>query len=401
MVTVTATSNILKDIYLGVIIDQLNTKTNPFYNKIAMGNEDIVGKSVVSGVKIGINGGIGAGGESGNLPIASGNNYCMLKADLKNIYGNIELSDKVIRASRTSAGSLVNILNAEMEGLLEAAKFNFGRMLFQKGNGILATVGTLEEATSYTILPVSETRNLIEGMLIDVTSATSVKSGGHKITLVDRANGTITVTPSVKAASLVAKDDNITLQQSLNNEIFGLPYLFSSDPQFYGNIRNNLQNILPATNSLNDVLTTDVIQEQLDFLEERSGGEINLIICSYDVRRKYLQHLQANRINVDYFNIDGGFKAISYNGIPIVADRFCPEGQMYFLNTNDFKLQQLCDWKWLEGEGGSVLRQMDNKPCYQATLVKYANLICTRPTGQGLITDIIGSSPEAPATTTE
>lgn len=388
MVTVSSTNSILKDIYLDVIVNQLNTATNPFYNKVAMGSEDVIGKNIVSAVKVGINGGIGAGSELASLPVASGNTYCSLKAELKNIYGNIELSDKVIRASRTSAGALVNVLNAEMEGLLEAARFNFGRMLFQKGNGVLAKIGELDEGAN-TIIPVSNTRNFMEGMLVDFTSASSVKSAGHKVTLVDRANSTITVTPAVKADTGVAKNDLVTLQQSLNGEIYGLPYLFdTAEAQFYGNIRVGLANVLPTINTINAPITTDAIQNQLDLLEERSGGDIDLIICSYDVRRAYLAHMQANRMNIDYFNIDGGFKALSYNGIPIVADRFCPSGEMYFVNTKDFKLQQLCDWKWLEGEGGSVLRQMDNKPCYQATLVKYANLICIRPSGQGLIAGI-------------
>ncbi|MGI6213416.1 MAG: phage major capsid protein [Christensenellales bacterium] len=392
MVTVTSTNNILKDVYLDVIVNQLNTATNPFFNKVAMGSEDVVGKNIVSGIKIGINGGIGAGGEQSELPVASGNTYCTLKADLKNIYGNIELSDKVIRASRSSAGALVNVLNAEMEGLLEAAKFNFGRMLFQKGNGVLATVGEVVSDTNLTIIPVSDTRNFMEGMLVDFTDDSSVKSGGHKIVYVDRADSAITVTPSVKAAADLEEDDLVTLQGSLNGEIFGLPYLFDDDElQFYGNVRASLNNILPYGNNINAPITSDAIQNQLDTLEERSGGDINLIICSYDVRRKYLKHMQTSRMNIDYFNIDGGFKALSYNGIPIVADRFCPDGEMYFVNTDDFKLQQLCDWKWLEGEGGSVLRQMDNKPCYQATLVKYANLICTRPAGQGLITGIVAA----------
>ncbi len=395
MVTIQSANSVLKDAYLGVIINQLNAATNPFYNKVAMGSEDIVGKNILSAVKVGINGGIGSGSEQSPLPTASGNTYCSLKADLKNIYGNIELSDKVIRASRSSINSLVSVLNAEMEGLLEAAKFNFGRMLFQKGNGVLATVGTLGEATSYNELPVSNTRNFIEGMLIDITTPTTLRGGGHKVTLVNRVDGTITISPSIKANTGVAKDDLITLQQSLNCEIYGLPYLFdASEMQFYGNMRINIANILPIINNINAPISSDAIQAQLDMLEERSGGDINLILCSYDVRRKYLQFMQANRMNIDYFNIDGGFKALSYNGIPIVADRFCPDGQMYFLNTNDFKLQQLCDWKWLEGEGGSVLRQMESKPCYQATLVKYANLICTKPTGQALMSGIISPAEE-------
>lgn len=87
--------------------------------------------------------------------------------------------------------------------------------------------------------------------------------------------------------------------------------------------------------------------------------------------------------------IAGGFKALSYNGIPIVADRFCPKNTMYFLNTNDFALHQLCDWQWLADEDGKILRQVPGKPVYTATLVKYADLICSRPCGQGVIKGIV------------
>lgn len=86
--------------------------------------------------------------------------------------------------------------------------------------------------------------------------------------------------------------------------------------------------------------------------------------------------------------IEGGFKTLSFNGIPVVADRFCPEGTMYLLNTEDFKLCQLCDWQWLEGDDGKILRQVPGKPVYNATLVKYAELICERPGGQAKLTGI-------------
>ena len=85
-------------------------------------------------------------------------------------------------------------------------------------------------------------------------------------------------------------------------------------------------------------------------------------------------------------NFDEVFKALSFNGIPIVADRFCQDKKMFFINTEDYKLQQLNDWSWLEGQNGKVLRQVENKPAYTATLVKYANLMCVKPVGQGVIT---------------
>lgn len=86
--------------------------------------------------------------------------------------------------------------------------------------------------------------------------------------------------------------------------------------------------------------------------------------------------------------LEGGFTALSYNGIPIVADRFCPDGTMYFLNTDDFALHQLCDWQWLEGEDGKILKQIPGKPVYSVTLVKYAELMCYRPAGQAMVTGI-------------
>ena len=61
---------------------------------------------------------------------------------------------------------------------------------------------------------------------------------------------------------------------------------------------------------------------------------------------------------------------------------------MYLLNTEDFRLHQLCDWQWLEGENGRVLHQVASKACYTATLVKYAELMCCRPCGQAMLSGI-------------
>lgn len=44
--------------------------------------------------------------------------------------------------------------------------------------------------------------------------------------------------------------------------------------------------------------------------------------------------------------------------------------------------------RWLEGEDGKVLKQVAGKPVYTATLVKYAELICNRPCGQGALLGI-------------
>ena len=378
---------ILRTVYLDVIANQLDTGTSPFFNMVNKGSEDIYGKEVVSPASFGINGGVGCADDDADLPMASSSEFLSFRAPIVNIFGNIEISDKVLRASQTTAGSFVNLLNNEMESLLKAAKFNFARMLFQDGKGILCKIVGSNSAASggSTTIYVDGLKNVIEGMIVDVIKNKSVVSAGHRITYVDREAKTIKVSGTV---SDLTEGNILTLQGSYQNELYGLPYLYATPAEastLYGNVRSAMTYLMPSEKEVAS-LTADIIQETLDDIEERSGGTINLMIASYDMRRKYLSSLQESRINVDYMNLDGGFKSMSYNGIPFYADRFVPEKTVHFVNTDDFRLQQLGDWSWIEGDGGRILRQLDNKAAYGATLVKYANLICVRPIGQAKMT---------------
>lgn len=144
-------------------------------------------------------------------------------------------------------------------------------------------------------------------------------------------------------------------------------------------------------------VTITAIQDAIDSIEETSGDAVDFIVASYNVRKQYVEHLSQTRINVDYLTLDGGYKALSYSGIPFVADRFVADGDMYLLNSADFKLHQLCDWRWLEGESGSVLHQVPGKACYSATLVKYADMLCERPMAQAKLTFTGKTATEAAA----
>lgn len=390
MVTITSAENALKTLYLGVVSDQLNTKINPLLAKIKQSTADVWGKEVRKLVPYGANGGIGAGTEDGNLPSAAGNNYKQFCLTLKNLYGTIEISDKAIRASANNSGAFVNLLNAEMEGLIKTSKFNFGRMLFGDGSGKLATVVS---ASANTLLLDSVT-NVIEGMVVDFLtpdseSYTAIQGAtGRRILSVDRANKTITV-DGASLESLVTENAIVTVQGSFNKEITGLGAIFGNSTALYGINRQNNLWLSPKTVAANGGAIDDfTIQRVVDDLEDIAGSTANFIVCNSGVRRAYQEYLTTNRTNIDTINLEGGFKAISFGGIPVVTDRFCPSGSMYVLNTDEFTLHQLCDWRWLEGDDGKVLKQVAGKPVYTATLVKYADLLCEKPAGQGVITGI-------------
>lgn len=385
-INLTNADNALKTLYLDAVSVQLNNTVNPLLAKIKQSTNDVWGKEVRKLAIYGMNGGIGAGSEDGDLPSSTGNNYGQMVTTLKNLYGTIEISDKAVRASEHSSGAFVNLLNAEMEGLIRAGSFNFGRMLFGDGSGKLGEVVSVENGK----ITLDSVKNVIEGMVIDFRTADgSIVSGAEsrRILGVDRANKTITVSGS-GLDSIVDETCFITVQGSYNNEITGLGAIFGDNDNLYGLSKTANSWLKPYSEKEVGEITEAKLQKALDAIEESSGGAINFIVCSWGVRRAIQKLFAQNKRIVDTMELEGGFKALSYNGIPIVADRFCPEGTMYLLNTDDFTLHQLCDWQWLTGDDGKVLKQIPGKPVYTATLVKYADLICARPNGQGVLTGI-------------
>jgi hypothetical protein len=165
-----------------------------------------------------------------------------------------------------------------------------------------------------------------------------------------------------------------------------LDAIFNSS-KLYG-IEKSKNSMMKPYSATANKIDVDVMQKTIDTIEETSGSKVNFIVCSWGVKRALVKHFQENHVMMPTMELNSGYTALSFNGIPVVVDRFCPKGTMYFLNTDDFKLHQLCDWEWLQGEDGKVLKQVPGKPVYTATLVKYAELICERPCGQGKLYEI-------------
>ncbi len=385
MVTLQTADNALKSFYLDAISDSLNMKINPLLARIKRTSANVVGKDVRKAVRLGINGGIGAGTETGALPLAGETEYAQFVSTLKNLYGTIEISDKALRASANGEGAFVNLLNDEMDSLVKSASFNFGRMLFGNGKGRIAKV----TAVSGNDVTLEHTKGLFEGMIVSFCSSTGAAiavAKNRKITAVDRATNTITISGSELNATLLAVGSFVYLQESNRNEITGLAAIFS-DEDVYGMDRTHSV-MQPYVQTEVGSISENVIQTAIDAIEENSGSQINFIVCSWGVRRALAEYFKQFKTMLPTMELEGGFTAMSYNGIPIVADRFCPDGTMYLLNTDDFAIHQLCDWQWLEGEDGKILKQVAGKPVYTATLVKYAELLCDRLNGQGMLSGI-------------
>ena len=100
MISLQTAENVLRDVYLGVLGNQLNYNSCPLLGKIKQTSSDVWGKEIIV------------------LSRINGKQY-QLRSELADIYGEIEITDKAIRCSQNSAGAFVNLLNAEMENLIK------------------------------------------------------------------------------------------------------------------------------------------------------------------------------------------------------------------------------------------------------------------------------------------
>ncbi len=381
MISISTVNDALKTFYLDVIVNQLENSISPLYKQFKTNEKFVTGKNIVKPVCYGLSSGFSALDEYEDLPTSDSNKYALLRSELRNLYGSIEITDKALRASENNEGAVVNLLDAEMEGLITSAKLKFSRMLYGDGTAIIAHA--TQATTNSKTVHVDNVMFFKVGMDIEIIDSSNLND--VKVTAV--GTDTITVDENVTCLSGAAVHD----YNAQGKEIDGLQTLFNLPGTLYGVTTTGKAWLKPHIGSNTGSISDVKIQTMIDKAEIASGGRINFITCSHGVRRAYQEYLETTKRNINPVELEGGFKAISYSGIPVVADRFCPSGTMFMLDTTLFDLHQLCDWSWLEGDNGSVLKQMANKAAYSATLVKYANLVCSLPCGQAQLIGITES----------
>ncbi len=373
MVTLSSAENVLKDVYLGVIADQINAKTNPLFSRIKKSTRNIVGKEVRVVAPIGINGGIMAGEETSELPNGVDTPYLSFVAPLKNLYGRFEISDKAIRCSSTDVNSFVNLLQDGMDSLLKASMFNLSRMIYGDGSGCLSTVTVSDGA-----VVVDYVDAIAAGMYVDIYNGETARATNVYVANVDKSAKTVTFATTVSG---IATGDKIYLHNSKDSDIIGLRGIVNNTT-LYGvdKAAYPIMNAKTYSAATSDAFDEDYVQKIIDDLES-AGTNVNFINCSYELKRLYQKYLTIYNKNIDYTTLEDGMKVLTHFGTPIVPTNQVKADEAYFLNTDDFTFYELGDWKWLEDESGRVLKQHASKPAYSATLVKYTELICHKPNG--------------------
>lgn len=369
----------LKFNYLPAFENQINTKASPFFAKIK--RVPLKNNTIVATAPVGLSGGFGYGSEGMATPKAGPQKYEGFKLSAADMYVNVCISQKAVKLGGGS-GSMVDILDGEIKGAYEAAKWNVARSVFGNGTGILTSCTFLSGETAEA--NVSDVKNVIEGLIVDVYNSEKDKVATARIKSVDRKAKKITFWEKITSV-ISGETFFLTVQNSYNNEITGIGAIFDDDvDEIYGVKKSENLFIKPVIKDAEGDISDSIIRSALREASEIKNNDVDMLLCGYAAYDAYAEYLRVNNISVVDKVIAGGFKAINFRldnrEIDLVTERFVPDNEMWGVNTDSFKFH-CTDWEFAELQGGGIFNLMENESVYRALLANYGNLMCDNPGG--------------------
>src|SRR6185436_13168150 len=135
---------ILKDLYVGPIVEQLNQKTF-MLDQIERDSDHIdhTGRRAIVPLHTNRNRGRGSRADGGTLPLAGVQSWQDAIIPIKyHIYG-IQLTDMAIEATKSNEGAFVNLLDAETKGVATDMRKDMNRQVFGQQGATAGQTGLL------------------------------------------------------------------------------------------------------------------------------------------------------------------------------------------------------------------------------------------------------------------
>ncbi len=382
-------TNALKNIYLDPITKTINENSGPVYAAIEKTSENIIGNDIKFAMQYGRHGGVGAIGETDDLPAPAPRKYAQATANLKNLAARINFTEKLMLTTQNNAAAFIDAVTTQMEDVARDAKDMVRRNLMGKSDGIMDQVNSVSSAT---VTVKNNIKQFYVGQVIDiftVSGTTQTKSdNGKAIIDVDYAAGSFTLASNVSGSA----NAYISLHNNWNNELTGLGDIMTADSTIYGINRSsnkwyNPQVYDKESNSNTVAFSSLYLQEAIDDIDDFVGKKPDFICCDAGIQRAYINEQNTYKRNLEYKDIDGGYRTIAYNDVAISKEKYMPKNTIYMLTTEFFTLAQLRDWHWMD-EDGDILHRVADKAAYEATLTKYCELLCKMPAAQAVIKGI-------------
>lgn len=359
---------ILKDLYVGPIVEQLNQKTF-MLDQIERDSEHIdhTGRRAVVPVHKNRNRGRGSIGDGGTLPVAGRQDWMDAIIGIRyHLYG-IELTDAAIEGSKRSEGAFVSLLEAESKGVATDMRKDINRQVFGTGDGIL----TLVVSNAAGVVTVDTNQYIQVGDTVDIlVAATGATTNGVVgATVTARATGgwqTGTITVSPAPAGAVAGTYAVYITGNRNQEMDGLRNIISASRtlhainsatagnEFWNGFVQNVGASMAALATGGE----SFYEQAYDGVGRVGHGDVDVFLTTRGVRRRLADtYASQKRMNdARMVDVHGGYTAIMVNETPVIADDDAPAWTGFGVNRDSFKWYEQVKPGWLESRDGNVFQ---------------------------------------------
>lgn len=406
----TAASPILKVRYLGTLREQLAQHTY-LWSQIKKKIQPVSGGTFQITAHVGRNSAaVVPLAEGGTIPTAGAQEYHTMTVPNKYVYSTLQVSGQAIAATRDNAGAFVQALESEVDGLQRDTAAEMNRLMHSTGLGEYG-YWTAADDTSGTDIDDGRGNNFVTlpsgATACDVLDATNAYAViGDSMTVTKGATGanSVAITWSAANPSGSADGDVLVREDSVVGGVSRYPIgiagiVDDADPPA---LTGGLQGVTVSghdwwkaqvfdASGTNRSLAFEDMQEVIDGICINSSyteKDIGLLLCSYGVRRAYYKLCISERRHINTMTLDGGWKALDFNGMPLMVDALCKRNRIYFINFDTLGFLQTADWDWMDKDG-SYLYRSATTDAYKATLFMYGNLCTYARNGNGLLDDII------------
>jgi hypothetical protein len=303
--TLTAADAILKELYVGPIVEQLNQKKY-LLEQIERDSDHVehTGRRAVVPVHKNRNWGIKSIADGGVLPAAGRQEWADAIIPIRAHTLSIELTDQSIEATKSDKGAFISLLTAETQGAATDLSKNMNRQAFgpggkeQSSNGALCgyeSVKTSGKEAKVVFLNESDLQYIKVGMIVDIVAeatglpASKGVTGAEVLTRKVAATTEITLSKEVEGALAYTDKYNVYVQGSYHNEIDGLRLITGNERELHSinsaSAGNEYWkgNVIKASKA---AAGEDLFEQLADNVGAQGNGEVEVFLTSRGIKRR-------------------------------------------------------------------------------------------------------------------
>lgn len=324
--------------------------------------------------------GLGARGETDDLPVPGKSNYIACDFWLKKLTFSVQITTTAWKQTKAKGkAAFVDLITEQGKDVMGGLYRDMNWQLFGDGSGLRQTVnGAVAGPATDVTVTLDGYKGMFEGMLVDIYAA------GGALPIMEDVEVT-SVDINNLAITLASIDQNIPDGAEIyragnkDKEIMGLGGFVSdlSGPATIQGITVADQPIWRANDLDNGGTSRDLSRNLMDIASKAGMGvdqrKPDQIICGLIQARKYAN---LTVINENYekgkgekITLDAGYEKLLYKSIPITEDPDCPDDRMYFLRTKGvLKMWNLGkpEFVFSPDSGKQMWYRLEGKPYFRA-----------------------------------